>query len=307
VAASEEVRKHAVELAKVRMEAEMALDSIRLKGDNREYALLNAEKNVLEMKFREHEISKEQYDREMKLNAARMKALDKESKDRADVISNAMVMGRLQRQLSEAVRTGDKSRADELRKQIADREYAAERAAAKLEAEGNSDPAAGQAMAYERLRAFRETQAQAEAARRRDEEQGKAETRRSVGSNLAGLQAQLMKMSGQSEAAKRLQKSNERANDEMERMKQRNALMMQGFGADEAGRLANQAIKADQGGRILDRLMNQKGTVVASSLAQIGGGGGVYGNDPAVNQLQKIVDILKQINDGVRENVEGID
>jgi hypothetical protein len=113
-----------------------------------------------------------------------------------------------------------------------------------------------------------------------------------------------MKLQGNHEGAKALMKQDERKQDEQARVTRAKQLREEGFSKDEANGLATKEMKISQGERILSKLFEQKGTVVAGSLAAIGGGGGVYGNDPQARALEKATRVLEQIRDNTRETVE---
>ena len=142
-----------------------------------------------------------------------------------------------------------------------------------------------------------------EDARRREEQTQQATTRRQAESGENSLQARLMKLQGNHEGAKQLLKQDQRAQDDAARKARAKQLREEGFSGKEADSLAAKEMKTSQGERILSKLFDQKGTVVAGSLAQIGGGGGVYGNDPQARALERAVKVLEQIRDNTKANV----
>ena len=70
--------------------------------------------------------------------------------------------------------------------------------------------------------------------------------------------------------------------------------------------MASQKIKVEQATRQLDAMGEQKGAVVASSLAAIGGGGGVAGLDPLTNRLDVANQLLREIRDKTVQNTRNV-
>jgi hypothetical protein len=114
----------------------------------------------------------------------------------------------------------------------------------------------------------------------------------------------MLKMQGNHDGAKAMLKEDQAKQDELARAARAKALRADGFSKGEASALARDEMKSKQGERILNKLFDQKGTVVAGSMAQIGGGGGVYGNDPQARALEKATRVLKQIRDNTVKTVE---
>jgi hypothetical protein len=81
-----------------------------------------------------------------------------------------------------------------------------------------------------------------------------------------------------------------------------------GFDADEADEMADRDVKVGQAQRAMDQLKAEAGggSVVASSLAKIGGGGGVSGKDPNTRILEKMEQLLKDIRDKDKEDVTNV-
>jgi hypothetical protein len=275
-----------------------------MKGDDREARLLEIEREKLELKKQGGLIAQQSYDRESAILTAKMEALSKEAKEKRDMIAQAMVLSHLQRKLGEAQRTGETGKAAGLRAEIAKREYEMEKAAALRDAKEMGGSANQEKYVKLRMEEYAEQQKMEESARKRDEAEKQNATRSGVDSGMNGMQARLMKLQGNHEGAKALMKQDERKQDEQARVTRAKQLREEGFSKDEANGLATKEMKISQGERILSKLFEQKGTVVAGSLAAIGGGGGVYGNDPQARALEKATRVLEQIRDNTRETVE---
>ena len=304
VRAAEEKKKLAYEVIRARLDGEAAVDSIAMKGDDREARLLEIEREKLELKKQGGLIAQQSYDRESAILTAKMEALSKEAKEKRDMIAQAMVLGHLQRKLGEAQRTGETGKAAGLRAEIAKREYEIEKAAALRDAKEMGGSANQEKYVKLRMEEYAEQQKMEESARKRDEAEKQNATRSGVDSGMNGMQARLMKLQGNHEGAKALMKQDERKQDEQARVTRAKQLREEGFSKDEANGLPTKEMKISQGERILSKLFEQKGTVVAGSLAAIGGGGGVYGNDPQARALEKATRVLEQIRDNTRETVE---
>jgi hypothetical protein len=68
--------------------------------------------------------------------------------------------------------------------------------------------------------------------------------------------------------------------------------------------MADRDVKGNQVQRMLAGMDAGKGSVIATGLAKIGGGGNVAGTDPDTRQLEKIGRLLEQIRDQARKNVD---
>lgn len=302
--AEAEKKKLAYDVTRARLDGEAAIESIRMRGEDRELKLLEIEREKLELKKQAGLIGEASYARESAAMDARMTAVTREAKEKRDMLGAEMVLTHLQRKLSEAQRTGDKGGADGLRGEIAKREEAAEKAAAERDAREMAGEENRKRYVAMRMSQFREQQKLEEDARRREEQTQQAGTRRQADSGVNSLQARLMKMQGNHAGAKNLMKEDQRAQDDAAREARAKQLREEGFSGKEADSLAAKEMKTSQGERILSKLFDQKGTVVAGSLAQIGGGGGVYGNDPQARALERAVKVLEQIRDNTKVNVE---
>jgi hypothetical protein len=75
---------------------------------------------------------------------------------------------------------------------------------------------------------------------------------------------------------------------------------------EDASALADRQIKTDQASRALDLLGSGVGTTVASSMASIGGGGGVAGVDAMVNRQEIANGLLREIRDATKGNVKDV-
>ncbi|CAB4159152.1 hypothetical protein UFOVP736_26 [uncultured Caudovirales phage] len=301
--AEEEKKKLAYDVIRARLDGEAAVESLRMRGEERELRLLEIEREKLELKKQAGLIGEESYAREAAVMDERMAVLGREAKEKREMLAAEMVMSHLQRKLSEAQRTGDRGGAAGLRAEIAKREEAAERAAAERDARELGGEQNRQRYVAMRMNQFREQKKMEEDARRREEQTQQAAVRREANSGVNQLQARLMKLQGNHEGAKNLLKADQRAQDDAARQARARQLREEGFGAKEAESLAAKEMKTSQGERMLSKLFDQKGTVVAGSLAQIGGGGGVYGNDPQARALERAVKVLEQIRDNTKENV----
>jgi hypothetical protein len=152
-----------------------------------------------------------------------------------------------------------------------------------------------------RMDEFRQQQAQDRAEREEGEKNQRDDTERGGKAQVLQLRANILRKQGDTEGAKALDEQAAQIMDESKRRDLVKEYRGAGMTAEEAQRHANNQIDLDRANRELDRAENTKGTEVASSMAAIGGGGGVYSTDPAVAKLDRSNELLKQIaaNTGV--------
>lgn len=175
----------------------------------------------------------------------------------------------------------------------------------KQAGEVTSDPA--QIKKY--VDAVMEEERTARVSQRKRDEQERAEGRaRTRAEGDGGLSAEILRRQGRGREANRLEEIRQRELDEIKRRELQRKYREDGFTGEEADRLANRDIKVGQAGRALDQLRAEAGGshVVASSLAQIAGGGGVSGQDPNTRLLEQMRELLREIRDQEKEDVTSI-
>ena len=297
--------KARVAVASARLDSEAAIAGLRLKGYEREEKLLEIEREKLSMKFQGNQLGQEEYNRQEKILRAREEALVKDGRERAAELGGALMISKLKRKEDAAREQGDQGLAENLRKRREAVEEAAARKDAKRDAEGaGGSPEQKRAYVENRMKEEREGR---DAARRREEESRKDGRNRSEAgqrSAVADMQAGLLKRQGKGKEAKALKEKAARESDELDRKDARKGFIAEGFGADKADEMANKEVKMNQADRMIADLTGRKGTVVASSLAAVGGGGGVTGRDPELHQLERIAKILEDVRDATKENVD---
>ena len=105
-------------------------------------------------------------------------------------------------------------------------------------------------------------------------------------------------MSGDRIGGRRIAEEAQRRSDEARRQELTNQYMRDlRMSPEEAAAMAGKKVKTEQAMRQLDAMGDQRGSVVASSLAAIGGGGGVAGLDPVTNRLDLANKLLREIRD----------
>ena len=300
--------KARVAVASARLDSEAAIAGLRLKGYEREEKLLEIEREKLSMKFKGNQLGQDEYNRQEKILRAREEALAKDGRERAAELGGALMISKLKRKEDAAREQGDQGLAENLRKRREAVEEASARKDAKRDAEGaGGSPEQKRAYVENRMKEEREGR---DAARRREEESRKDGRNRSEAgqrSAVADMQAGLLKRQGKGKEAKALKEKAARESDELDRKDARKGFIAEGFGAEEADEMANKEVKMNQADRMMADLTGRKGTVVASSLAKVGGGGGVTGRDPNLHQLERIAKILEDVRDTTKENVDNND
>jgi hypothetical protein len=121
---------------------------------------------------------------------------------------------------------------------------------------------------------------------------------------VAALQEQVLRRQGRTEEAKRVKEEAARKQDEVARREARRRLIDQGMGEKEAGQMADQEVKTNQAARLMEQFGNGGATIVADSLAAVGGGGGVAGVDASERHLERMVRLLEQLNDNTKQEID---
>jgi hypothetical protein len=236
---------------------------------------------------------------------ARSEALAKEAALRRGELSEAMRISALRRQEQQAREDGDtkgaaakRAEADALDDQATRREAmaAAEKATVdQAEQQRFADAAVREAQAARA--AERERQEQEQALSRKE---STVKQRGAVGT----LQEQLERMKGNSREAAAMRERQAREKDEVDRERARRGYIDQGFDQGTAKRMADTDVKTAQADRMIEQLTGTRSSVVASSLAQIGGGGGAYGGQDKQTQLmEKMVKVMEEVRDTTKENI----
>ena len=236
--------------------------------------------------------------------AARRAALEEEARQQREMMVGVMAISRLRREEAQATERGDLVTAAAKRKAADAQEDEKTRRDAIKEAQGVTNSHAAQADYAKRVVA--EAQADRNDQRDRQERersmarQESATTQRGA---VTALQAELARMQGRDKDARRMMESAARERDQVNREKAKKEFINQGFDAKKAQRMADVQVKTDQVTRMLEQIGKSAGTVIADSLAKIGGGGNVSGTDPDTALLRDIRAILKQIYEVDKQNV----
>jgi hypothetical protein len=135
---------------------------------------------------------------------------------------------------------------------------------------------------------------------------GRSRTDAERGGAAAEIEARAAAMRGSAQEARRIREDAARQKDDVDRAEKQRDYRGQGYGAEQADRMADEDVKRQQAQRMMDEMAGYKGSVVASSLAQVGGGGNVAGTDPTVKLQEKMVKLLEDIADNSKDNVDRV-
>jgi len=236
----------------------------------------------------------------------RQAALDREMQARREEMRDALDLSGLKRQEEVARREGRQEEADALRARADALEDAQTRRDAMREAEGL--PGAERDGYVQRR--IEDAQRQRDAERKAAEEDRRlGRERSSAESNTAAeeIRARAAALRGSAREARRIREEAARREDEVAREEKRRGYIGQGFSGEQAKAMADKDVKVSQAERMLAEMSGYKGSIVASSLAQVGGGGNVSGTaDASVRLQERMVKLLEEINDATRENVGGL-
>jgi len=295
-AAAQRRRDAEAAVVRARLEAEAQIAALRMEGYDREKMLLSIEQQKLEAKKQAGQIGEKEYERQRELLAARGESMEKEARERGLTLRSSFEQARLARLAEEARHAGNQEQAKMLEAAAEARADEETRRQAKEEAKGVNTTDAGRD-AYVEARVKEQQEARAADKKRRDEDQaaGRARSQADQASGVAGLQERLLKMQGKTKESKEVRDVANKRQDELDRAEMKRKFIDQGFGGDEAGAMAGKQMKMNQANRILEQMSGAKGSVVASSLAQIGAGGGAYGNDPNTKLLEELKTLLQKI------------
>lgn len=112
------------------------------------------------------------------------------------------------------------------------------------------------------------------------------------------LREEILRYKGQTQAADKEKKENDKRRDDTLRKDQTQKYIDEGFLEADAGKMADKDVLAQQAARELEKLKSAgTGTIVASSLARIGGGGNVTGTDPVASRIDITNKLLAEIRD----------
>lgn len=291
-------------LAQGRLETESQVLGLRLRGYEREVMLLNMEQQRLELARARGRVDEDSYVRQKSVMDARRAETERQGAEKREELAAALQISSLQRREQDARRAGDPTGADALRARA---DALAERQAlrdARREAEdmGGSD---AERQSYVSGRVAEE-KARRDSERRREAEDRALEQDRSREGGrgaVDALRARVEAARGNSAAARRIREDAARRGDELDRRDKAREYRDRGFGGREADGMAARDVKSAQAARLLDELTGRRGSVIASSLAQVGGGGAVAGNDPSVRLQERMVSLLEQVADNTKEGI----
>ncbi|MDR0532715.1 MAG: hypothetical protein LBH01_02050 [Verrucomicrobiales bacterium] len=161
-----------------------------------------------------------------------------------------------------------------------------------------------EAYVKQRLEEFRKQQALEKSEREEEERNRRVDIRRGENAQVLQLRANLLRKRGRSAEAKELEEEAAQVMDESRRRDLVREYRASGLSAEEAGLRADNQIRLDRANRELARQENFAGKVIASSTAAIGGGGGVGGLDPMVNEQKRTNQLLEEIRRATGGNID---
>jgi hypothetical protein len=210
----------------------------------------------------------------------------------------------LERRAEAARRAGDTGAEAALRKEA---EALTERQAlvdATRDAEGMGGDASVRS-AYVAKRVAEERAAREDARKREEEERAATRGRSSAdqGSASAAIQARAESMRGRGKESRRILEDAARVQDELDRAEKQKRYRAEGFTGDRADAMADRDVKTAQAERLMAEMGDNKGSVIASSLAAVGGGGNVSGSDPETKLQERMVTLLEELNDTTKASL----
>lgn len=244
---------------------------------------------------------------EREILAERKKVLEEEAAKRKAEISEALQIAKLRREEAAAREKGYQAEAGRRRAEADALEDARTRREALEDARAvTQDPAEQQRMVDEQVRNAQEERDAERARQKRDQRMQQYRSRSELAGGDSALQQELLRRQGRGDAAKKLREKTAREKDDLEREEARQGFVDEGFTGDEAREMANRKVKQSQVQRLIESLGDAKSPVVASSLAEIGGGGNTYGGaqEKSLAFLERIAKAVEQANDPNRRDIE---
>lgn len=307
----EEARQRMAEaenrLIQARLDGESQIAGLRLRGYERDRALLEIEREKLKVAQQRGLVDDVAAARQSAVLDAQQAAMEKAGNEKGQELRDAYLIAGLNRREAEARRAGDKEKEAAMRAAADAVEDARTRREATREAE-DVTATPEQRAAYVEAKT-KEAKAARDAERKRqqeDESLARDKSRADQNSVAGDLKARALQLQGKSKEAKQAREDAARVQDEITRKEKQRAYRDQGFGANEADQMANKDVKSQQADRMMQELMGRKGFVVADSLAKVGGGGNVTGSDPATRLQERMVKLLEEVADNTKDNVETI-
>ena len=298
VAEEKAVRDAELGVTQARIDAESQVASLRLKGYEREKAMLGFEKQELEAKFKGEAIDQGAYEQGKKIIAAKEANMENAAGEKKQDLKDAFQLAALARKEQAARDSGDQGAADSLRAEqdvIKDEQTRRDATKEGQQIFGKEDGLQSDIYAEKAVVAAQEQRKQERAKQESGRELDRKRSEANQGSGVAELQSRTLQMQGKGKEAKKVKEDAARKQDEVNREEKKRSYIDQGFTGEKAKTMADTDVKTAQAERIMQEMMGNKGTVVASSLAQVGLGGNVAGTDPTVGLQEKMVELLKQI------------
>lgn len=290
-------------LAQGRLDTERGIADLRMKGYERESALLDIAQKKLEVEKAAGRIDEDAYNRQKSLIAEQRTALERETALKREELEGALRIAQARREEAAAREKGNQEEAEAARRRAEALEDERATQDARREAEALPE---GERAGYVQRRQEEERAAREQARKREETEKklGRDRAKANQGAAVAEIEARVAGMTKSAKAARKIREDAARAQDEVLRKERERDYRDQGFGAKEANDMANRDVKTAQAERMMQEMMGRSGNVVASSLAKIGGGGNVSGNDPMLDLQKRAVALLEEIRNYSKENID---
>lgn len=308
-AAIEEARQRVVSaelgLAQARLDAEGQIAGLRFRGYERERAMLEIEREKLRTAMQHGRIDADAYSRSMAVLSAQEAAMERNRAEQKQMLATEFQLTRLRRQEGEARDAGNTQRERDLRTAADALEDARTRQEAEKEAlETEATPGARKSFVDARVAEAKAARESERGRELRDRELARRETLSNLESQEASMKAMLLRRTGQSDEAKRVLESAAKKEASIRKEQYEKELRGKGYDAQSAKKLAGRQGDVDELNRLMGLTNGGGGRVVADSLAQVGAGGGVAGNDGDTETLKKIEQLLRRVADNTEQGAD---
>jgi hypothetical protein len=294
------------EIAGARLDSEGVIAQYRLKGLAAEERSLEIAREKLELARESGDIVGEEYVAAKKALDARAGGLKEKTAEAKGSLVNNLVGKRGAVEEKKARADGDLAgvkKAQDKQDKAADAEK--EKALRKEAERVSSNPEEIDNIVKAGMETFKKDRKFNRDQEEEAKELGRDKTR---AEGLGGFESEVLKARGDTKGAAKNEEDRQRDLDDVKRKEAFKKYKADGFDADEADEMADRDVKVGQAQRAMDQLKAEAGggSVVASSLAKIGGGGGVSGKDPNTRILEKMEQLLKDIRDKDKEDVTNV-
>jgi len=304
-----------VELKKKQIEAQRAMEDAQLNAASRRFDVeksiiglkdlgiagdlkqLEIERQKLDLRLKAKDIGEEEYRNQKDLILAEEEAIERRAAEKNQDAVTATRITQFEVEEEAAKRAGDVAAAQIARQRRDQLELEQVTRKAREEAKGLWESEAGQNFFVdEQVEAYKKSRDQKRKFEEEDMARARQASKEEQAINYGALREDILRYQGKTEAAEAAERQTNALRDASLLKEQKRKYIEEGFSEGDASDLADRDVASSQAARELDKLKSAgTGEIVSSSLARIGGGGGVSGNDPVGRRIDITNELLRKI------------